>query len=233
MRALVRPPQLFVYRPAPGWTGKSGTEESKDGNGGTVSAAAAAGIRPVALAESQTDAPVGEDEWHAAEKRAWDAGFREGADKARAEAEAIAQREKASIAEALREFARERNEYFHQVEGEVVALALAIVRKILRREAQIDPLLLSGLVRVALEKVAVAKGVRLRVNPAQLSIWEKFLKEASDLTPIPELLSDSSLQEKQCRIETEHGVTDLNLEMQLKEIEQGLFDLLAQRPAPK
>jgi hypothetical protein len=29
------------------------------------------------------------------------------------------------------------------------------------------------------------------------------------------------------------GVTDLSLETQLKEIEQGLFDLLAQRPTPE
>jgi flagellar biosynthesis/type III secretory pathway protein FliH len=34
-------------------------------------------------------------------------------------------------------------------------------------------------------------------------------------------------------LETELGITDLSLETQLKEIEQGLFDLLAQRPGAK
>ena len=44
---------------------------------------------------------------------------------------------------------------------------------------------------------------------------------------------DAALEPNQCELETELGVTDLNLETQLKEIEQGLFDLLAQRPAPR
>jgi len=37
------------------------------------------------------------------------------------------------------------------VEHEVVKLALAVAARILRREAQMDPLLLTGAVRVALD----------------------------------------------------------------------------------
>ena len=52
------------------------------------------------------------------------------------------------------EFARERTKYFADVEAEVVKLALAIAARVLHREAELDPLLLTGVVRVALEKVA-------------------------------------------------------------------------------
>ena len=50
---------------------------------------------------------------------------------------------------------------------------------------------------------------------------------------VPELSGDATLEPNRCQLETELGVTDLSLETQLKEIEQGLFDLLAQRPTPE
>ena len=47
----------------------------------------------------------------------------------------------------------ERQNYYRRIEGEVVELALAIARKILHREVQIDPHALAGIVRVTLEKL--------------------------------------------------------------------------------
>jgi flagellar assembly protein FliH len=43
-------------------------------------------------------------------------------------------------------------------------------------------------------------------------------------------MGDATLGPGRCMLETELGSTDLTLETQLKEIEQGFFDLLAQRP---
>jgi len=44
-------------------------------------------------------------------------------------------------------FAEERDRYLREVEHEVVSLSLAVAARILRREAQMDPLLLTGAVR--------------------------------------------------------------------------------------
>ncbi|HTV59213.1 MAG TPA: FliH/SctL family protein [Verrucomicrobiae bacterium] len=228
----LRPAQPFVYRPAPGWPVHPSAEPASPA-AELSSAQTAAAFATSIVEEIQADLSSPDGGLHDAEKKAWDAGFQEGLEKARAENEASLLLQKDAVAGALREFARERNEYFHQVEGEVVALALAIVRKILRRESQLDPLLLSGLVRVALEKMAVTRNVRLRVHPSQISVWQDFLNHAADLPLIPELMGDSTLEPNQCCLETDHGSTDLNLETQLKEIEQGLFDLLAQRPSPR
>jgi flagellar assembly protein FliH len=41
------------------------------------------------------------------------------------------------------------------------------------------------------------------------------------------------VEPKACLLETELGVADLGLDAQLKEVEQGFFDLLAQRPEAK
>lgn len=135
-----------------------------------------------------------------------------------------------TMAEALREFAGQRKEYFHRVENEVVQLALAIARKILRREASIDPLLLTGMVRVALEKMAASAQVRLRVNPDQVHAWREFFSAQPDVQPVPEVFGDADLDTTQCVLETSGGTLDLSLDMQLKEIEQGFLDLISQRP---
>jgi len=174
-----------------------------------------------------------EEKIQALSKESWEQGFREGMANARAESEAIITQQRDGISKALKEFVHQRDAYFHHVEGEVVALALAIVRKILRREAQLDPLLLSGLVRVALEKTAMSQRARLRVSPSQIPIWQKYFSEVADLILLPELSGDAALEQYQCQLETDLGVTEINLETQLKEIEQGLFDLLAQRPNPQ
>src|ERR1700756_2700790 len=48
-------------------------------------------------------------------------------------------RERSALAAALAQFTRDRAVYFQNVEREVVQLALSIARKILHREAQVDP----------------------------------------------------------------------------------------------
>ena len=57
-------------------------------------------------------------------------------------------------AELVENLAHERDQYLHAVEYEVVKLALAVAARILRREAQMDPLLLTGAVRVALGQLS-------------------------------------------------------------------------------
>jgi flagellar assembly protein FliH len=54
----------------------------------------------------------------------------------------------------IESFTLERDRYLQTVEQEVVKLALAVAARILRREAQMDPLLLSGAVRVALGQLS-------------------------------------------------------------------------------
>ena len=172
----------------------------------------------------------GEKEWQAREQRARELGLQEGLAQAQAEMESILSREREALGAAIRDFARERGEYFRRVEAEVVRLALAIARKVLHREAQIDPLLLQGVVRVALEKVAAATEVRLRVHPHQMAAWQGYFAGQPELQPAPELVADAGLEPSQGVLETELGAVDLSREVQLKEIEQGFFDLLAQRP---
>jgi len=166
-----------------------------------------------------------------------EAGLRDGEARAFASAQqtyaqALVQAQ-ALAASMAAEFERERASFFKRVEGEVVRLALSIARKIIHREAQIDPLLLASVARVALDHIARGSVVRLCVNPAQIEIWREFFSVQSGLHLKLEWMGDSSLDLAQCRLETTVGVTNVSLEDQLNEISKGFFDLLAESPAEK
>ena len=139
-------------------------------------------------------------------------------------------RERAGIAVALAQFTCDRGAYFQKVEGEVVQLALSIARKILHRESQLDPLLLAGIVRVALEKIDGATGVTLRLNPQNAADWRRYLSTNLDPADMPQIVEDKSQPADRCTLETSMGTALIGLDVQLKEIEQGLMDLLAARP---
>ncbi len=139
-------------------------------------------------------------------------------------------RERAQVTSALDTFAQERSQYFEKIEGEVVALALAIARKILHRESQVDPLLLAGMVRIALETLEGATQVVVRVHPSQAAGWKQYFLEQLKSGEIPEIVPDPAQSSDSCVLQTSLGTTTLGIESQLKEIEQGLLDLLAARP---
>jgi flagellar biosynthesis/type III secretory pathway protein FliH len=146
------------------------------------------------------------------------------------DARSIAEADK--IREALDLFQVERKEYFTRVEAEVVHLALAISGKILHREAQVDPMLVAALVRVAIDKLHDGSSVSVRVSPAEAAKWRAFLANPLNGSTI-QVVEDAHLSAIDCILETELGSANFSIDAQMKEVEQGFFDLLAQRPDNK
>ena len=163
-------------------------------------------------------------------QKTYEQGVAEGEARARAALETNLAALRGQMSEALRAFAAQRESYFQRVESEVVQLALSIARKILHREVQMDPLLLAGIVRVALESVNDGTQVRLRAHPQEIPFWRDYFSRSTETTPAPELMGDVSLDPGCCVLETDLGSTRISLDTQLKEIEQGFLDLLEQRP---
>jgi flagellar assembly protein FliH len=163
------------------------------------------------------------------EKRAFEKGLAEGQLRSRAEYEKALADLRSQITASLADFTAQRLSYFERVEPEVVQLALAVARKILHREAQIDPMSLAGLVHVALEKLDSNTQVRLRTNPNEIRFWRDYFSQPRGISPIPELVGDPSLSHSECLLETDLGNVTISLDTQLKEIEQGFADLLEQR----
>lgn len=165
--------------------------------------------------------------------RQLEAARREAAERGResSEAEQKAWREQrsAQLASALDEFRAQRDQYLARVEHEVVRLALAIAARVLHREVQMDPLLLSGAVRVALGQLAESTEVRLRVPADQREMWEEMLRLMPGLPLRPEVAADAELNEGEAILETRLGTVDLGIRAQIAEIERGFFDLLEVR----
>ena len=120
------------------------------------------------------------------------------------------------------EFAQERKKYFADVESEVVRLALAIAARVLHRESKIDPLLLAGVVRVAVEKVEEGSATVLRVPVDEVEIWRGVASSVE---------GDERMKPGECVLVTSVGKVELGVSAQLEEIERGFFDLLQQRPS--
>ncbi|MBZ5597371.1 MAG: hypothetical protein LAN83_03530 [Acidobacteriia bacterium] len=188
---------------------------SIEASGGT----AAAGD-PVSAARAGLDA----------ETQAHETGRQQGEMQARAAFDEHLAQVRESVRAALSDFARERAAYYQQVEVEVVELALSIARKILHREAQVDPLLLAGMVRVALDKIESGTKVVVRVHPEQVSNCRSHFARTLEPGEVPEVVEDAAIARDCCVLQTGVGTTELGLEVQLKEIEKGLMDLMARRP---
>lgn len=137
--------------------------------------------------------------------------------------------ERSAVLNCCDEFRKERARYFAGVEGEVVKLALAIAARILHREATLDPLLLAGVVRVALGKLAEDSAVVLRVPVNTIEDWQGVFAPGSE--PVLQIIGDERLVEGECVLDTNVGRVELGVGAQLAEIERGFFDLMQQRPS--
>jgi len=156
-------------------------------------------------------------------RRAFEAGRERGRQEGRqAESEAQAAALRASEQQRARQMAGLMESF--TVEREVVELALAVAARILRREAQMDPLLLTGAVRVALGQLSASTQARLRVPAGELDLWTEAMALLPNLAIKPEVSAGEGMRLGECLIETDLGSVDLGIRAQLGEIERGFFD---------
>ena len=191
-------------------------------------------VLPFAYADagsgSASDGNQSEERSHGQHAEVFEQGRQAGQKQLRSELDAAVAQSRGEMGRALEELARERQSYYDRVEGEVVALALAVARKILHREVQIDPQALAGIVRVTLERLDTGTQVALHVPAREAADWRRYFACQAGDFPAPEIREDPALAAGACRIATSLGSTEAGLESQLKEIETGLLDLLAERP---
>jgi flagellar assembly protein FliH len=157
-----------------------------------------------------------------------DAGYREGEAAGRAQANAQVQQLLEKLARSIQEIAEARPKLRAQAESDLLALSLAIARKILHRELSTDPDSIAGLIKVCLDKVRLQEITRIRLHPQHHAAVQQLLARTSNGVQM-ELLPDPTLQLGGVIIETTRGEFDASVDVQLKEIERGLTDRLALR----
>ena len=100
--------------------------------------------------------------------------------------------------------------------------------RVVHREAAMDPMLLAGAARVALDQVADSSEAVLRVAASDAAQWNETLKPSSKGMVIE---ADEEMQRGEAVLKTRSGTVQLGLKAQLQEIERGFFELLGRRPA--
>jgi flagellar assembly protein FliH len=158
------------------------------------------------------------------EAQARELGRVEGETAARVRFDEELRKERERLTNSLQQFQSEQARYFEAIEPEVVQLALAVAKRVLHREANVDQDLLAGLVRYTLEKLRDGTKVKIKANAADLAGLQKVLGGRAEMVVDPECAPGT------CVLVTEIGTTAISVDEQLKEIERGLADLLAQRP---
>ena len=159
------------------------------------------------------------------EKTAYESGFRQG-EKAGME---IAEKKMEAVmkryAEAIFEVGKLRSSLYSQVEHEVVRLAIAVSKKIVHREIQVDRDIIQTLVRVALGHVSEKSAVTIHLNPVDYNYLlerrgELSQSEGRDIS----LLADKSVERGGCLIQTECGDIDARIDEEFREVEHAFFE---------
>jgi flagellar assembly protein FliH len=153
------------------------------------------------------------------------AGVLEGATAGRNRAAAEFQPVLERLARSIQEIANLRARLRREAEADVVQLALAIARRVLRRELAIDPDALHGLAMAALEKLQGQEISRVKVHPSQVAAVTACLRQALSGGQV-EVLADPAREPGSVLFETTRGNLDASVDSQLQEIERGLADRL-------
>lgn len=176
--------------------------------------------------EDQTPEPARQPEVPSEEltQRFFQDGYDQGRAAARAEYAAMADSLRQQVADAVGTLARERPRLRASAEGDVVKLALAISRRVIRRELAIDPTSIHAIVRVAIDTINKRDLVRVRVHPDLQAAVQGKLRE-THLSHV-EVVSDPAFRVGDIVFQTDQGELDCSVESQLKEIDLGIADRL-------
>lgn len=129
------------------------------------------------------------------------------------------------LARTVEEITGLRARYRRQAEQDVVALALAVAKRILHRELTVAPEALLGLVKAALDKMEAREVHQVRVSRADAPIVRQFFEQMGPPQRV-EVIADANLAPGSVLIESSRGTLDASVDTQLAEIERGFADLV-------
>jgi flagellar assembly protein FliH len=107
----------------------------------------------------------------------------------------------------------------------LVHLATRIAERVIRREVQHEPQISLGLIKEALELASGSQKITLHMNPEDRAALGDSVQQLAvrmlKLGPV-QVLSDASVSRGGCRVSSEFGSIDQQIESQLQRIEAEL-----------
>lgn len=166
----------------------------------------------------------GEQQAHfaALERDAFTKGYAQGE---RAGLEAGGQRAEAMLrrlAATLEELGTLRDEMVRQTEQQLVQLALAIARRVLHREASIDPELAAALAHVALERLGPSSPAVIRLHPDDYGTVTGHQADLWNGRAV-KVMPDPAVARGGCLVESDFGYIDASVDAQVNEIARAML----------
>lgn len=162
------------------------------------------------------------------QKESFERGYREAVEQWQKQAEQELAQERQKLKGAFEELLCSQRRLLQEAEKDIVELAIAIAKKILHREIQIDPTVLRGIVRAVVEKVSQQRAFTIRAHPSVAAAFREFIEQGQWHARV-ELLEDASVPQGTIEVNSELGRWDASIESQLEEIRLGLADRIYAR----
>lgn len=152
-----------------------------------------------------------------------DAGFKEANEKALA---LINQAEKV-----LLESQHKRDEIIKGAEAEIIELVVLLSERVIKTELTQNKQVILGNVSAAVKRITGEGEITVKVNPADLSLTEsrkeEFIAGLSGIEGI-KIKIDPTITSGGCKIETNFGIIDAQIESQLDQLAEGLREAIGE-----
>ena len=127
------------------------------------------------------------------------------------------------VSETLESLAALRTDVIRQTEHQMLQLALAIAKRILRREVALDPDLTVAMARVALDRLGDVPTAKIRLHPEDYAVTVE--RSAPPLaSEHVSVVADGSVSRGSCLIESDFGVVEAGVEAQFEAISTALVE---------
>jgi flagellar assembly protein FliH len=130
-----------------------------------------------------------------------------------------------AIQQAVQQIHQSRQAWQRHWETHALRLAIGIAERIIRRELKQQPEITLDLIREGLELAAGQESITLRLNPADHAALgdrvQKITQHLSQLGKV-QIIADPQITAGGCRVDTEFGNVDQQIETQLERISQEL-----------
>lgn len=148
-------------------------------------------------------------------------GYQQGYEKGKLDGEALVLPVVASFRQAIGVCEDLKRQWHFDAQQEALKLAMVIAKKIIVREADVDPEAIAGVIRNALGMAESSVVIRMRVHPevADYCLHQRQLLAIPDDVAI---VADPAFSPGDCIVETETGEVDARIETQLKVLVEAL-----------
>ncbi len=165
------------------------------------------------------------------EKEAYRRGFEAGEKQRQEQADEEMKQETEPLMKLLEstveELKKEKESFYHENEFYIVKLAIEIAKRIIQTELSQNPEILLYVVREALKRISNKGRIVIQTHPDDLNLLRKnhdFMENHVIVFDHVDFITTGKIQRGGCLIESESGIVDAQLDVQLEKIEQSLLE---------